>query len=133
MKKYIFAALLCCMMAAPTSARAQRVDIFGFIEVLFKRANDRIEQMRKQQQFFDVCVYIIEANKDFEEFNNDEILGWYLCWKIQHNAYTMDEAVEIIHRWWMDDWCWEILIEMPEVDDFRELMPAKYSKKYDFQ
>ena len=129
MKKYIFAALLCCMMAAPTSARAERIGVLDMIEMLIKKARNDYNQ---RQEFFQVCVSIINVHTDFEDFNDPDLLGDRLRRKMVRGNYTLDEAVEIIYRWWMDYDCYDILVEWCEIEDFFDIMPDKYTRKYDW-
>ena len=47
---------------------------------------------------------------------------------------SLDALIEAIHIWWMDDNCWEVLIEWTVFDKFIELIEeTKYQKLFEYE
>lgn len=111
--KKLFICAMCAFLCGCTNESYFNVENAQVVETTFDK-----------NEFFSVCVGIIEVHKDFDYFR--EILPENLLEKMDRNSYSESEAVEIIFWWYTNDKCADILVEWPEFDTFLELLPEEY-------
>lgn len=79
---------------------------------------------------YNIATEVYQMHIQFDQFK--EMLPENLA-NLGEGA-SLDALIEAIHIWWMDDNCWEVLIEWTVFDKFIELIEeTKYQKLFDYE
>ena len=129
MKKFMIIA--CAAVMSLTSCTSE--SFFDVEEVQSEEANKSFfdESESDLVTFCEACESIIVTHKDFDYFR--ELLTETQLEKIDEKKFSIDDAVEIIFRWYDNDETFDIMCEWPAWDDFKEYFPKKYCDKYAFR
>ena len=131
-KLFVISIIVCAMFASCT--KESFFDVENAKVESFEKANQTTfdKSVELYDSLMNVCTDLIETNKTLDYFM--EILPEVLQEKISAGTYTIEDAVEIIHIWWLNRKCFDLMTECPAWDDFIPTLvkiPELWDK-YDF-
>lgn len=117
-KLFVICAALCALASCESNFLS---------DVKYKKLDTeiKVQELRKSADFQLVCMEIITCHMEIEVFyelvpehlRNKPLVEWEL-----------PEMVKIILTWNSDEQCGDVLCEYTQMDEFWELLPAKYRR-----
>lgn len=137
MKKFY---ILCAILASAMATSCANTDDLN--EVMTETATATAPyQLDKEKvletQLYAVCSDIVQMHLQFDYFRAalpaHEITNFERRHESGKTSMTLDQLINIIHHWWLNDECFDVLVEYDGWQEFKELFPkTEYVKKYDF-
>ena len=94
---------------------------------------DAEENETAEGKLYRVCIELLEVHLQFDYFRACLPEDLHMRMRNTQQVPSLDDMVEVIYRWWVNDETFDVMCEYPAWDDFKALLPqTKFCKKYDF-
>lgn len=130
MRKIFICALVCASMCSCTKESYFDIENGQVTETFSANSATFDEEENNFILFTEACKSLIETHKEFDCFR--EVLSESSLQKIDSGKYDNDTAVAVIYRWWENDQTFDVMVEWPAWDDFKNYLPEKYYSIYSF-